>query len=113
MEFRHPFITNPRIAIYYALFWVVAVVANILVLTLSKNFEAVEAIVQVCAFMLSFAVFGTAIWYVIKFSTLENNSFLRVVFAHTIAASIIIFIWIYFGIVVIKLFYPNQSVWFV
>ncbi|QGY43346.1 hypothetical protein GM418_06635 [Maribellus comscasis] len=112
MDFRHPFITNPRIAIYYGLFWGVAAVANILVLTISNNFNAVEAIVQVCAFMLSFAVIGAAIWYVIKFSTLENNSFWRVVFAHAIAASIIIFIWMYFGVVTIKLFHPDPVGWF-
>ena len=62
--------------------------------------------------MLSFALIGTAIWYVIKFSTLENNTFWRIVFAHSIAASIIIFIWLYFGIVVIKLFHPDPASWF-
>ncbi len=112
MDFRHPFITNPRIAIYYGLFWIVAVTANILILILSNNLNAVAAIVQVSAFMLSFAVIGTAIWYVIKFSTLENNSFWRVIFAHLIAASIIIFIWLYFGVVMIKLFYPDPAKWF-
>lgn len=112
MDFRHPFIKDPKITIYYGLFWLVAVVANILVLVLGNNFGVVEAIVQVSAFMLSFAVIGTAIWYVIKFSTLENNNFWRIVFAHAIAASIIIFIWMYIGIVVIKLFHPDPSTWF-
>lgn len=112
MEFRHPFITNPRIVIYYGLFWAVAIAANILVLTLSSNFNAVEATVQVCAFMLSFAVIGTSIWYVIKFSTLENNRFWRIILAHVIAASIIIFIWMYVGVVIIKLFHPNPDKWF-
>lgn len=112
MDFRHPFITNPRMAIYYGLFWGVAITANILILTLSNNMNAVAAIVQVCAFMLSFSFIGTAIWYVIKFSTLENNTFWRVIFAHSIAASIIIFIWLYFGIVMIKLFHPDPTTWF-
>jgi hypothetical protein len=48
MDFRHPFITNPRIAIYYGLFWVVAATANVLVLTLGNNINVVEAIIQVC-----------------------------------------------------------------
>ncbi|MBN1986233.1 MAG: histidine kinase [Prolixibacteraceae bacterium] len=111
MDFRHPFITNPRIAIYYGLFWVVAATANVLVLTLGNNINVVEAIVQVCAFLLSFAVIGAAIWYVIKFSTLENNSFWRIVIAHAIAATVIIFIWIYFGVVIIKIFHPTPSRW--
>ncbi len=112
MDFRHPFITNPRIAIYYGLFWITAVTANILVLTLGNNMNVVGAIVQVCAFMLSFAFIGAAVWYVIKFSTLENNTFWRIILAHTIAASVIIFIWMYFGVVMIKLFHPDPILWF-
>jgi hypothetical protein len=112
MDFRHPFITNPKIAIYYGLFWVMAAIANILVLTFGNNVDVVEAVVEVFAFLLSFAIVGSAVWYVIKFSTLEDNSFWRVIFAHAIAASVIIFIWMYFGVVAIKLFHPNPSNWF-
>ncbi len=105
MDFRHPFITNPRIAIYYGLFWVVAATANVLVLVLGNDVDVLDAVVQVSAFLLSFAVIGSAIWYVIKFSTLEDNSFWRIISAHTIAASIIILIWMYFGMVIMKLFH--------
>ncbi len=111
MDFRHPFIKNPKIAIYYGLFWGVAATANILVLTLGNGVNTLDAIVEVCAFLLSFAVVGSAIWYVIKFSTLEDNDFWRIVFAHVIAASIIVFLWIYFGIVIIKLFHPAPEHW--
>ncbi len=112
MDFKHPFITNPRITIYYGIFWLVAAMVNILALTLVDNLSVTAATAQVFAFLLSFAFFGTAIWYVIKFSTLENNSFTRIILAHTIAASIIIFIWMYSGIVFIKLFHPDPSGWF-
>jgi sensor histidine kinase YesM len=111
MDFRHPFITNPRIAIYYALFWFAAATSNVLLLTIGNDVPIFDALTEVFAFLISFAVIGTAIWYVIKFSTLENNSFWRIVFAHTIAASIIIFIWMYFGVVIIKLFHPDPSTW--
>jgi hypothetical protein len=30
MDFKHPFISRPRLAIYYVLFWVFAAVVNIL-----------------------------------------------------------------------------------
>lgn len=111
MDFRHPFISNPRIAIYYGLFWFAAATANILLLTLGNGVAFIDALIEVFAFLLSFAVIGTAIWYVIKFSTLENNSFWRIVLAHTIAATIIIFIWMYVGVVIIKLFHPEPSYW--
>lgn len=111
MDFRHPFITNPKLAIYYALFWVIAALANVLILVFSNGIEIGIAILEVSTFILSFALIGTAIWYVIKFSTLENNSAYRIILAHSIAASIIVFIWIYFGIVLIKLLHPDATLW--
>lgn len=111
MEFRHPFITNPRLAFYYGLFWVAAGTANVLLLTLGNDVKFADALVEVFAFLLSFAVIGAAIWYVIKFSTLENNSFWRILLAHVIAATVIISIWMYFGVVILKLFQPVPSHW--
>jgi two-component system, LytTR family, sensor kinase len=111
MDFRHPFITNPKIAIYYGMFWVVAAAANVLVLIIGNGEDVVSAIVEVIAFIISFAIIGTSIWYVIKFSTLENNNFWRILLAHTIAASLIIFIWIYIGSVIMKLLHPEPGYW--
>lgn len=111
MDFRHPFISNPRLAIFYALFWLVAAFANVLVLVFGNGVDLGIAIIEVFTFLVLFAIVGTAIWYVIKFSTLENNSAYRILLAHFIAASIIVFIWIYFGVVIIKLLHPNAEMW--
>ena len=113
MDFRHPFITQSKNG--HLLRFVLGRCNNSKYSDFNfwhNGMNVVEAIVQVCAFHLSFAIIGTAIWYVIKFSTLENNSSARIVFAHIIAASIIIFIWMYFGIVMIKLFHPESRKWF-
>ncbi len=106
MDIRHPFLTNTKLAIYYAAFWVATAVAYILLLIFNNDRDVGSAILEVFTFLISYAVFGSAIWYVIKFSTLENNSALRIITAHAIAASIIVFIWMYFGMVVIKLVNP-------
>ena len=111
MDFRHPFISNPRLAIFYALFWLVAAFANVLVLVFGNGVDLGIALIEVFTFLVLFAIVGTAIWYVIKFSTLENNSAYRILLAHFIAASIIVFIWIYFGVVIIKLLHPNAETW--
>src|SRR5680860_411431 len=87
MDFRHPFITNPRLAVYYALFWLMAAVANVLMLTLGNGEEVGTAILMVSTFIILYAIIGTAIWYVIKFSTLEDNSVPRIILAHLVAAS--------------------------
>jgi sensor histidine kinase YesM len=111
MDFRHPFITNPRLAIYYGLFWIVAATAMVLVITLANGVDFGIAMVEVFGFLIFFAFIGSAIWYVIKFSTLEDHSFSRILFANIIAASVIVFIWMYFGIVLVKLLHPNAEMW--
>jgi sensor histidine kinase YesM len=111
MDFRHPFITNSKLAIYYALFWLVAATVNVLLSTFNNGTDIGVAVIEVFTFLLSFAIIGSAIWYVIKFSTLENNSASRIIIAHSIAATIIVFIWIYFGVVIIKLLHPDAKAW--
>ncbi len=111
MDFRHPFLTNTKLAIYYGLFWLVAALINVLVLVFSNGVDPGIAVLEVFTFIISYAVFGSAIWYVIKFSTLENNSAARIIVAHSVAATIIVFIWIYFGVVMIKLLHPNAEAW--
>ncbi len=111
MDFRHPFISNPKLAIYYAAFWFVAGSANVMLLYFGNDVAFGAAVVEVFTFLITFAIIGTAIWYVIKYSTLEDNSVYRILTAHAIAASIIVFIWIYFGVVIIKLLHPNAEVW--
>ncbi|MCD6354205.1 MAG: histidine kinase [Prolixibacteraceae bacterium] len=111
MNLRHPFITTPRLAIFYALFWVVAASINVLILTFANGIDFPIAMLEVFSSILIFAVIGTAIWYVIKFSTIENSSWHQLVLTHAIAATIIVFIWIYSGMVVIKLLHPHPSVW--
>ena len=109
MDIRHPFLTNKKLAIYYAAFWVVAGAAYVLLLIFNNERDPETAILEVFSFLVSFAVFGFAIWYVIKFSTLEDNSALRIITAHVIAATIIVFIWLYFGMVMIKLVDPLEE----
>lgn len=111
MDFRHPFITNPRLAIYYGLFWFVAATAMVLISTFANGADFGISLVEIFSFVITYAVIGSAIWYVIKFSTLEDHSISNILFAHLIAASIIVFIWMYFGVVIIKLFHPDAEKW--
>ena len=109
MEFRHPFFTNPRLAIYYGLFWIVASVIMVLIFTLANDVALNIALVEVFSFVIIYAFIGSSIWYVIKFTTLENNTTYRIIFAHVIAASIIVFTWMYLGVVMVKIFIPQIS----
>lgn len=111
MDYRHPFINNPRLSVSYGIAWFVASVILVLFDTLTNGISVGVAIPEIVTFMLLFAIIGTAIWYVIKYSTLEDNSIFRIVVAHLFAATIIVFIWIYTGAVIIKLVHPNAEYW--
>ncbi len=111
MELRHPFITNPKLAIYYGLFWVVAGTAMVAISTFVSGVSLVISIIEIFSFVITYALVGSAIWYVIKFTTLEDHSILNILFAHLIAASIIVFVWMYFGVVIIKLIHPDSAEW--
>ena len=111
MDFRHPFLTNPKLTIGYGIFWFVAATVMILVATLVNDMPFDRAMMEILSFVVLYAFIGTAIWYVIKYSTLEDTSILRIILAHLIAATIIVFLWIYIGVVIIKIFHPDADQW--
>jgi len=109
MDVRHPFIIRPKLAILYASFWLIISAANVLLQWLVYEMNLEHSIVSVSTVYLLFAVLGAAIWYIIRFNTLENNSVIRLVIFHLIAASVIIFIWIYLGTVILKVAMPDHK----
>jgi len=111
MDFRHPFISNPKLLIGYGVFWTLAAAALIFVATVINDMPLVVALTEVITFILLYAVIGAAIWYVIKYSTLEDTSVIRIISAHLIAATIIVLLWIYIGAVLIKIFRPQAEDW--
>ncbi len=111
MDFRHPFFTNPRLSVGYGIFWLVASTVVVLIATLVNGVPVERAMIEIFAFIILYAVIGAAIWYVIKFSTLEDSGVLRIILAHLIAATIIVFLWMYIGVVIIKIFHPNTEEW--
>lgn len=112
MDFRHPFLTNPRLSIGYGIFWILASTSLVLIATFVNGLTLERAILEIFSFVVLYAVIGTAIWYVIKYSTLEDSSILRIILAHLIAATIIVFLWMYIGMVVVKIFRPSADQWF-
>jgi len=111
MDFRHPFLNNPRLALFYGLFWVASALVMMLILVFANGLDYWGALVEVFSSMVVFAIVGTSIWYVVRFSTLENNSAVRILLSHFIAASIIVFLYMYIGVVLIKLLNPAAIEW--
>ncbi len=111
MDFKHPFISSPRLTTWYFLIWTAIITGGTLLKWLAYNEDLTLALAEAVALPFSFAIIGLSIWYVIKASTLENNSAYRVVLYHFIAATILVFIWLYLGMVLIKILHPNASQW--
>lgn len=111
MDYRHPFIVNPRLSISYGVSWFLASMILVLIGIFVNNMSFGLAMSEIFTFMMLFAVIGSAIWYVIKYSTLEDNSILRISLAHLFAATIIVLIWLYTGVVLIKLVHSDAQFW--
>ncbi len=111
MDFRHPFISNPKLLIGYGVFWTMAAAALTVVAAVFNQVPLGVVLVELTTFILLYAIIGAAIWYVIKFSTLEDNSVIRIISAHLIAATVIVLLWIYIGAVFIKIFHPHAEQW--
>jgi two-component system, LytTR family, sensor kinase len=111
MDFKHPFISNSRLAFYYVLAWFAIITGSVLLKWLAYGFDPGMALAEAFALPFTFAIIGASIWYVIKYSTLENYSAGRIILAHLIAATIIVFIWLYLGVVIIKLIHPYSEQW--
>ncbi|MBN1821087.1 MAG: histidine kinase [Prolixibacteraceae bacterium] len=111
MDFRHPFISKPKLAIAYAIFWVIISIAYFLIQWLSSGIPADKAIVEAITSVSLYGVLGTSIWYVVRFNTLEENTYSRFFIVHIISAAIILILWLYIGAVIIKLFFPIDESW--
>lgn len=111
METRHPFIAKPRLALFYTGFWIIVSIVDVLLKWLVYNTTPGDAVLDAFSTFILFAVLGSCIWFVVRFTTFEDNSYGTLAAAHLIVATIIVFIWIYLGIVIVKLFNPLTDNW--
>ncbi len=111
MDLKHPFISWPRLAVYYFSFWLAAGAITIFLKGFYYDIPAGIAAIEFFSLPFMFALAGTAVWYIIKFSTIEDNSVLRIVLSHLIGATVIVLLWLYIGTVLIKLLHPDAVSW--
>src|SRR5690554_6627966 len=111
MGFKHPFISNPRLVIYYFSIWAAIITAEVLVNWFAYNNDPVKALAEAISLLLTFSILGLSIWYVIKSGSVERFNFIRILIYHFIAATILIFIWLYFATIIIKIIHPDAGKW--
>jgi len=111
MDYNHPFRSKPRLLIGYGVFWVLVSTLFVLITTIFNNVSFGRAMVEVFFFLIFYATIGSAIWYVIKYSTIEDKNVFQLISTHLISATIIVFIWMYIGTVFIKIIDPKSRQW--
>lgn len=111
MYLSHPLISKPKLTFFYIFVWMVILAGSVLLRWIAYGVNPGMATIEFLAFPFTFSIIGIPIWYVIKYSTLENNSAGRIIILHIVAATIIVLIWLYLGVVIIKLFHPNFDEW--
>src|SRR5690554_36174 len=111
MGFKHPFISNPRLVIYYFSIWAAIITAAVLVNWFAYNNDPVKALAEAISLLLTYSILGLSIWYVIKSGSVEKFNFIRILIYHFIAATILIFIWLYFATIIIKIIHPDAGKW--
>lgn len=103
---KHPLLSNSRLLFIYGLFWVLFSAANALI---SWNYYTVpieQSVVNSFVQYLLFASLALNIWYVVKYNTIESNTWLKLLVFHLVAATIFILIWVYISTLLIGLITP-------
>jgi len=90
----HPLTNNYRLLIYYALFWVVIGVTNLIMLTFFYNVPLTYSLLDTISTFVIYPLLGSSIWYSIRYNNLEEISIARLIVFHLIAASILCGIWV-------------------
>lgn len=111
MDFKHPFISSPKLVWYYFFTWAAIITAAVLLKWLAYDDDPSMAVAEAVALPLTWSVLGLSIWYVIKARSAESYNIGKIFFYHLTAASILIFIWLYLGMIIIKIIHPNASQW--
>jgi len=106
---RHPLLSNQKLLLGYGLFWVVMSSAQALLQWNFYDMPIEQAFVYSYVSFLLYAILGYNIWFMVRFNTLENNSWWSLLLFHLVAATIINVIWIFLTAVIIKAVIPDLS----
>jgi two-component system LytT family sensor kinase len=90
---KHPLTNNYRLLGYYALFWAVIGVINLVLQIFWYNVSPTESLLDTGTTYVLYPLLGSSIWYSIRYNSLEEVGIGRLVLFHFVAASILCGIW--------------------
>lgn len=101
---KHPLTHNYRLLIYYALFWAIIAVINIVLQVLWYDVPLTYSLLDTGTNYVLYPLLGSSIWYSIRYNSLEEVTIGRLILFHFIAASILCGFWVYLSYAIYKPF---------
>ena len=106
---KHPLTNNYRLLGFYALFWAVIALFNIILQVFWYNVPLTYSLLDSGTNYVLYPLIGSSIWYSIRYNSLEDVGVFRLVFFHFIAASILCGIWVYISYAIYQPFISSDN----
>jgi len=106
---KHPLTHNYRLLGFYALFWAVIGIIDLILLFFWNNVPLTYALLDTGTTFVLYPLLGSSIWYSIRYNSLEEVSIGRLILFHFIAASILCAIWVSLIYAIFKPFIANSD----
>lgn len=91
---KHPLTSNYRLLGFYIIFWVVIGVIVVIINVIWYSVSLSSSLLETTSNFVLYPILGSSIWYSIRYNSLEEVSVGRLIIFHTIAASILVGIWV-------------------
>jgi len=106
---KHPLTNNYRLLGYYALFWFVIGVINIVLQVIWYNVPLIYSLLDTGTNYVLYPLLGSSIWYSIRYNSLEEVTIGRLIIFHFIAASILCGIWVSISYAIFQPFITKEK----
>lgn len=106
---KHPLTNNYRLLGFYALFWAVIALFNIILQVFWYNVPLTYSLLDSGTNYVLYPLIGSSIWYSIRYNSLEDVGVFRLVLFHFIAASILCGIWVYISYAIYQPFISSDN----
>jgi len=106
---KHPLTNNYRLLGFYAIFWAIISIINIILQVFWYDIPFTYSILDTGTTYVLYPLLGSSIWYSIRYNSLEEVSVGRLIIFHFIAASILCGIWIYISYAIYQPFIKDNN----
>ena len=106
---KHPLTNNYRLLGFYALFWAVIAVINIILQVIWYDVTLTESLLDTGTTYILYPLLGSSIWYSIRYNSLEETGIGRLVLFHLVAASILCGIWVTISYAIFQPFITEEN----